>query len=157
MLHEIENMIFSVQNLDQLGDHAVFCAKGRGRFRIHTAIARCVARFAREAGVEFCFEEVCPALLQGERDELDLRRQILLPVALLAWRCRPLRTAYTPRNPCKANTSNQNSLPVIESQRFVCLNQRKVGICNMVASVLGMRLVMLLSSTLFLYLMETPN
>ena len=28
-------------------------------------------------------------------------------------------------------------------------NQRKVGICIMVASVLGMRLVMLLSSTLF--------
>ena len=52
--------------LDILGDHAVLCGRGGGWYRAHTAVCRCLGRFAREAKVEHSFEEVCPQLLSGE-------------------------------------------------------------------------------------------
>eukprot|EP00973_Karenia_brevis_P094414 12422370-Karenia_brevis.AAC.1 len=52
--------------LDTHGDHAVLCGRGGGRYRAHTALCRCLGRFAREANVEYSFEEVCPALLRGD-------------------------------------------------------------------------------------------
>ena len=54
------------QCLDALGDHAVLCGRGGGKYRAHTAVCRCLGRFAREAGIERTFEEVCPQLLKGE-------------------------------------------------------------------------------------------
>ena len=53
------------RELDTHGDHAVLCGRGRGRYRSHTAVCKCLGRFAREANVEYSFEEVCPALLRG--------------------------------------------------------------------------------------------
>eukprot|EP00973_Karenia_brevis_P016465 2255309-Karenia_brevis.AAC.1 len=54
------------QELDIHGDHAVLCGRGRGRYRAHTALCRCLGRFAKEANVEYSFGEVCPALLRGD-------------------------------------------------------------------------------------------
>ncbi len=53
------------QFLDEFGDHAALCGKGRGRYRRHNAVAHCLSRIAREAGIETGSEEVCPALLKG--------------------------------------------------------------------------------------------
>ena len=51
--------------LDPFGDHAILCGKGPGRYRVHNAVCRAIARIARETGAEVELEEVCPALLRG--------------------------------------------------------------------------------------------
>ena len=56
---------------DRFGDHAVLCGKGAGRYRVHNALSRRVARIARSCGVEAEPEEVCPALLKGEAGKPD--------------------------------------------------------------------------------------
>ena len=51
---------------DRWGDHAVLCGKGRGRYRSHGAVCKCLQRQGQRAGLEADLEEVCPELLQGE-------------------------------------------------------------------------------------------
>ena len=51
---------------DPLGDHALLCGKGPGRYRSHNAVTKCLARQSKQAGLEAVLEEVCPELLQGE-------------------------------------------------------------------------------------------
>ena len=78
------------RELDAHGDHAVLCGQGRGRYRSHTAICKWLGRFAKEAGVEYSFEEVCPELLQGEpgSDEaVEARLDLRLWSASQEWLC----------------------------------------------------------------------
>ena len=51
---------------DRLGDHALLCGKGGGRYRVHGAVGKCYGRFGTEAGAEVDYEEVCPQLIKGE-------------------------------------------------------------------------------------------
>ncbi|CAK0840857.1 unnamed protein product, partial [Prorocentrum cordatum] len=66
---------------DRLGDHAQLCGVGRGRYRVHNAVAACLRRFAMQSGVEAETEEVCPPLLQGEpgaEDAVEARLDVHL-------------------------------------------------------------------------------
>ena len=58
---------------DALGDHALLCGKGCGRYRVHNALCSCIVRFARQSGVEVERAEVCPELVQGEPGTDDCR------------------------------------------------------------------------------------
>ena len=50
---------------DPWGDHCILCVKGKGRYRSHGAVCRCLQKQARCAGLEADEEEVCAELLQG--------------------------------------------------------------------------------------------
>ena len=57
--------------LDAFGDHALLCHKGRGRYRVHGALCKCLTRFAKQSCVEAETEVCCPQLLQGEPGSSD--------------------------------------------------------------------------------------
>ena len=56
---------------DRLGDHAVLCGKGGGRYRNHTALETTLGVQAKQAGMEVEQEEVCEELLQGTPGDAD--------------------------------------------------------------------------------------
>ena len=70
-LHSKDDTDWCCRQLDPHGDHAVICHKGKGRYRMHGALCKCISRFARESQVEAENEEVCPQLLKGEPGAAD--------------------------------------------------------------------------------------
>jgi len=62
---------FCGRRRDRLGYHAMLCGKGAGRYRVHGALCRRLARIARSCGVEAETEAVCPELLRGRVGAAD--------------------------------------------------------------------------------------
>eukprot|EP00969_Alexandrium_andersonii_P264280 11680548-Alexandrium_andersonii.AAC.1 len=53
------------RGVDPHAHHALVCKRSEGKYRPHTAVVACLARFARDARLEVAKEVVVPSLARG--------------------------------------------------------------------------------------------